>query len=255
MSIGKRMLRRSVWLLPLLLLSMTGCLSTDDRCEEFTPDITLDELEKKMLQARDPQGVFQKAKSYVQKQVVTTGRQKALCEVKFLAPDRFKLVTLKDNEPETAIILNGDRAWLVNYPKRSVTPITGESLFQLQTMSRLGNPDDSYQDLFQQVVLTGCRIDDREYYKLNCTSKLPDEPPMYLYIGKNNFLLKRVRIPAPVNYESTIERYALYEGVMIPETTVIDNNGVRQSSKIYENKLNADLDESEFLPPVFPSAD
>ena len=232
---------------------LTGCLTPSE--EELSPDITLNELEKKMLAARDPRGVFMHAKSYVQKQVVTTGKKEALVEVKYLAPDKYKIVTLKENRPETAIILNGDSAWAVQYRERRVTPITGWQLSRLKNMYSLGTPDDSYQHLFAQVDLSMVKLDDREYYKMTCIPRNREDAPISIYVGKDSFLLRRMVIPAPYNYQSTIERYGLYEGVMIPEETVIEQNGVRSTSKIYFNKLNADVAPDEFLPPVFPPQD
>ena len=237
-------------LAPLLL---AGCLTPQE--QELSPDITLNELEKKMLDARDPRGVFMHAKSYVQKQVVTTGRKEALVEVKYLAPDKYKIVTLKDNQPETAIILNGDSAWAVQYQERRVTPITGWQLSRLKNMYSLGTPDDSYQHLFAQVDLSLVKQDDQEYYKMTCIPRNREDAPISIYVGKNSFLVRRMVIPAPYNYQSTIERYGLYEGVMIPEETVIEQNGVRSTSKIYYTKLNAEVAPDEFLPPIFPPQD
>ncbi len=227
-----------------------GCTFAPEEVDS-TPDITLSVLEKKMLAARDPRGVFQNAKSYVQKQIVTARGKSRLVEVKFLAPDKYKVVTLEDNAPATAYILNGSSAWVVDYRKKSISPITGDSLQQLQTLVRLGDPDDSYQDLFGQVELKMTKVGEDEYYKMICYSKLKDQPPYILYIGKDNFLLHRIVIPAPRNYSSTVMRYGLYEGVMIPEETVSNNDGMVETSKINFNKLNAEIDPAEFLPPVF----
>lgn len=234
-----------------MLWAFGGCALLEPAEEESSPDITLRELEKKMLLARDPQGVFLKAKSYVQKQIITTDGESKLVEVKYLAPDKYKIVTLSDNEPDSAIIVNGSNAWQVNYTEKRVTPITGESLTRLQTLYQLGNPDDSYQDLFAQVNLTQCKIGDDEYYKLTCISKSKDQPPFMLYVSKKTFLVRRMYIPEPFNYRSTIVRYGLFEGVMIPEETKIDSNGAESTSRIILNKLNATLEPSEFLPPVF----
>ena len=139
---------------------IAGCSSLESEYDERPADITLNELEKRMLRARDPNGVFLKAKSYLQKQIVTDAHsgEQQICEVRYLAPDRLNMLMRKDNQPDSAIILNGDSAWKVDYAERTVTPIVGLGLQQLKTMQRLGDPDDSYQDLFKKVDLSICRL-------------------------------------------------------------------------------------------------
>lgn len=228
-----------------------GCASplwTDD--VETAPDITLHELELKMAQARDPDGVFKSARSYVQRQTLHIGRFAYLVEVQYLAPDCFRITTLKDNQPDTAIIVNGDSGWNVNYPAKTVEPIVGDGLARLRTMQDLTNPKNGYQALFAQVSLSLVSSGGNEFYKLVCVPKQPDSPQIILYIGKNNFLPRRIVIPE-LSYTATIESYSLYEGVMIPQETEVDIDGRIRRTKIVENKLNAAIDRSHFLPPVF----
>ncbi|MBQ7394037.1 MAG: hypothetical protein IJV89_06795 [Lentisphaeria bacterium] len=238
----------SAWM---ICLAAAGCATLEEEMDERPADITLDQLEKKMLKARDPNGVFLKAKSYVQKQIVTdiqTGEQQ-ICEVRYLAPDRLNMLMRKDNQPDSAIIINGDSAWKVNYPERKVTPIVGMGLAQLKTMQRLGDPDDSYQDLFKKVDLSLCRIGENEYYKLVCHPKIRGSYRLILYVGRDSYLLHRIRIPA-LESETRVDRYALYEGVMVPEETISE----RSRSRVFYNRLNLPIDEQVFLPPVFSPA-
>lgn len=242
----------SVWVLAgWMLLTGTGCISLEEESDECPSDISLEELEKRMLKARDPQGVFLKASSYLQKQVVTDLRsgEQQICEVRYMAPDRLSMLMRKDNQPDSAIIMNGNSAWRVSYPERTVTPVVGTGLSQLKTMQRLGDPDDSYQDLFRKVDLSLCRIGENEYYKLVCHPKIRGSLQLILYVGRDSYLLHRIRIPA-LNSETRVERYALYEGVMVPEETVSE----RSRSRVFYNRLNLALDERDFLPPVFGPA-
>ena len=235
-----------------VLCFAAGCASLESEYDERPADISLDELERRMLRARDPNGVFLKAKSYLQKQVVTdkrTGEQQ-ICEVRYLAPDRLNMLMRKENQPDSAIILNGDSAWKVNYPERKVTPIVGLGLQQLKTMQRLGDPDDSYQDLFKKVDLSLCRIGEYEYYKLVCRPKLKGGYVLILYVGRDSYLLNRIRIPE-LETETRVDRYALYEGVMIAEETVSKDH----FSRVIYNRLNLEMDEQDFLPPVFTPAE
>lgn len=234
------------------LLCIAGCTSLESEYDERPADITLSELEKRMLAARDPNGVFLKAKSYLQKQIVTDSRtgEQQICEVRYLAPDRLNMLMRKDNQPDSAIIINGDSAWKVNYPERTVTPIVGLGLQQLKTMQRLGDPDDSYQDLFKKVDLSICRLGENEFYKLVCHPKITGGYLLILYVGRDSYLLNRIRIPE-LETETRVDRYALYEGVMIAEETISEDH----TSRVIYNRLNLEMNEQDFLPPVFKSAE
>lgn len=234
-----------------ILFTGAGCVMLEEDYDERPADITLDELEKRMLRARDPNGVFLKASSYLQKQIVTdlaTGEQQ-ICEVRYKAPDCLNMLMRKDNQPESAIIINGSSAWQVNFPERKVTPIVGTGLSQLKTMQRLGDPDDSYRDLFRRVDLSLCRLDDNEYYKMVCHPKNRGSYKLVLYVGRDSYLLHRIRIPA-LDSETRVDRYALYEGVMVPEETISE----RSRSRVFYNRLNLPLEDQDFLPPVFGPA-
>lgn len=245
----KKILLLAALLLPLGLF-VAGCVSTDPVEKETTPDITLEVLERKMIRARDPQGLFRQARTYLQRQVIRVGRAAYLMEVRYQAPDCFKITTIRDNAPESAIILNGNSGWSVDYKQQAVTPIVGESLFQLKTLYNISNPAESYQHLFRQVELSLVLIDGEEFYKMICTAKLENNPQLILYIGKDSYLLRRISIPS-LKYSSIISGYSLYEGVMIPQETVIAVDQRRTTAKIIENLLNIPFDQSEFLPPVF----
>ena len=96
----------------LWLLLLTGCYSFSEKIS--ATDITLDQLEDSMQSAMDPNGRFAKAKTYVMRQQITTDRSwmelpvVQMVEIKFRAPDQFKLTTYTDNEPEHIVIANGN---------------------------------------------------------------------------------------------------------------------------------------------------
>ncbi len=234
-----------------ILTAVCGCLYLTPAEESVPLDITLAELEKKMQKASDPDGVFLKAKSYVQKQIVTRGSQKYMVLVQYLAPDKYRIETRIDNKSAASVILNGTVAWTVNYADKKVTPMSGEEVTRLQTLYDLGDPNTSLSALFAGIALTQCRMEGEEYYKLNCTPKVKNTPPLVIYVGKNSFLIREIRIPSPMDYRAVIKRYGMYEGVLIPEDTEIIQNGKKSSSVIFENKLNVPLENSLFLPPVF----
>lgn len=233
----------------------SGCATTPEEVP-MPLDITMSELEKKMLTARDPDRVFARAESYVQKLIVTVGSKKYMMELKFATPDRFRINTLLDNKLITSLILNGNAGWLVDYQNQKITSISGRKLEQMQILYALSNPGNSYRRIFRQVALTLVKIKDQEYYLLTCYSRQPDQPPLKMYIGKDNFMLKRMHTAfmdgdKMSEYDSQVEKYTLSEGVMIPEIVKSTSGGIKQSTEVVYNKLNAVIPESEFYPPVF----
>ena len=45
--------------------------------------------------------------------------------------------------------------------------------------------------------------------------------------------------------------YELMDNVMIPQKSASVSNGIESSSTVFDYKLNADIPDSEFLPPIF----
>ena len=114
------------------LLLAGGCSSFNE--EISAADISIDELEKRMQQAMDPNGRFARAKSYVMRQQVTTDRswmelpEVQMVEVKFRAPDQFKLTTYTDNEAETVLIASGKEGWMADMKRKKLTRLDDKAL-------------------------------------------------------------------------------------------------------------------------------
>ncbi len=242
-----------------LLLGGCALLDAPPEEKESTPDLTLAQLEKEMQSRRDPGDIFDKADTFVQKQIVTIrrflGDQQYIIEARFKRPDKFSLLTILNNRPATGLILNGNSGWLINYQQQKVEALAGTELDRMKLLYRMSNPDSSYRDMFAQVKLTLCRIGDEEFYKLHCLSHLPGNE-VDLYIGRNNFLLKRMRTRymrgnTPVEYDSQVLRYSNFDGVLVPELTRVVQGGVEQETQVVENRLNVPLQDEEFLPPIF----
>lgn len=235
------------------LVLNVGCSSLEPEENPGQTAMTVRKLEQEMLHARDDQGIFLKAKSYVQRQVSTDHKgEKQLCEFYYMAPDCFNLTMLKDNQPESAIIMNGPSGWIADYKKRTVNALSGEGLHRMQVMFRLGNPDDSYQDLFREVQLTTCSIAGEDLYKLHCIGK--NGGVIDIYVGKNSYLVRRMRLPE-YGVEIKVKNYNLFEGVMMAEETETITPRGTTKSEIITNKLNVEIDPAKFLPPVFPRED
>ena len=255
----KAMIDRLSALAAALLLTLAGgCFSFDMESDASPSDITPAELLKRMDNARDPDGIFDKAGSYVQKQIQTDRHgEKKLCIVRYLAPDCLRSTLFYNNQPEQELILNGNSGWRADYIKRTVAQLSAEELSLLQTLFQIDNPDGSdYLALFEEVELSRCRIGDEDLYKLACRPRDRKDCGFVVYVGCSSYLMRRLRIIAPdqsdrVLAEIVIDRYALFEGVMMPETTR-QVGLVESSCKVIETRLNVEMKRDEFLPPVFP---
>ncbi|MCP3965845.1 MAG: hypothetical protein GY750_01725 [Lentisphaerae bacterium] len=249
--------------LPVACIFTAGCCILGGE-QEKPADISLNVLELKMRQAMDPTGGYRNAQTYIQKQMLEIkrdwiGKKSFIVEIKFKRPDLFKTTTIEDNRKRDAVIFNGKKAWLVDYKNNQVAEIKGPKLEKLKVIFGLGRPDSTYQDLFKKVVITETTFDDQPYYKLLCISKIKDQDPISIYVGKNNFLTKRLETIERVNgqkekYVSTIEKYSMHDGVMIPAETTVQLDNVKQKSIVILYKLNAKIKDSEFKPPRFINA-
>ena len=238
----------------------TGC--TPAFHEEVTAsDLDYSQLELKMQHAMDPEGRFNRAKTYCMRQLVTTQQSWMepdliqMVEVKFRRPDQFKLTTYTDNEPESAIIINGKQGWAVNYRTEKVNPIKEAMMPRLNAMMQLTNPANRLRNVFQNISVDRSRIDDEDFYRLTCSN--PGRNPIYIYAGCNDFLTRRMRMNLSFNtgstldYDSQMLRYSMYEGIRIPDESVVRQGGTKQHSKVIYYKLDTEIDDSEFRPPLF----
>ena len=241
-----------------VLFVTAGCSSFSE--EISAADISLEELEKRMQQAMDPNGRFARARTYVMRQQVTTDRSwmelpdVQMVEVKFRAPDQFKLTTYTDNEPEHIIIASGDNGWFVDMNRKKVVPLDQKKLAGVLIMARLTNPGTRMQNVFSKVTLDRSRIGEEEFYRLKCSGK--DGEPMYIYVGCKDFFSRRLRmqmgIPGSrIGYDSRMLNYSMYEGVMIPDESIVRQGNIEQKSKVIYYKLDIELDDKEFRPPLF----
>ena len=65
----------------------------------------------------------------------------------------------------------------------------------------------------------------------------------------------RMKVPVAdgsyVDYVNRIKDYEMRDGVNIPMTTVVEQDGVTHECKVIFYQLNPVFSDSEFLPPVF----
>lgn len=143
---------------------------------------------------------------------------------------------------------------MVDYSGKKITELTPEQLDQLKVLSGTSNPDNSLTRALRDIRLTLCRVGEQEYYKVTGLSQNGGNP-VEIYIDKNDFLIRRIKAVFQIGsrslrYDSTIQRYSLYEGVMIPAETTVVQNGLKQTTRVVYYKLDAVIPASDFRPPV-----
>ena len=248
------------------VLFFCGCASVETLEKS---DLTLTELEEKMEKAMDPDGAFRKADSYVQREML---KIEGLfvdsiyqIDLKYKKPHFFKLTTLENNQPISAVIFNAGSAWQVDYNEKKVTEITGTDLLRLQMLYKLTSPAEKYSQLFKNIEVLRCKIQGdsenaaEDYYKVICGSA-QNGNVINIYVDAKDFLPRRIHADLTLiikskkqKFESdcNIESYELMDNVMIPQKSASVSNGVESTSTVFDYKLNVEIPDSEFLPPIF----
>ena len=247
-----------------MLLLLSGCaMFEDDGNEAFEQpaDITKQQLFDRMLATSDPTGVYRKARSYIlrQEQELSNSSKKSyfIIEIKFKRPDKIKVTTLKAWKPIRAMIFNGKEAWQVNYEAKKYTVLEGLAFKRAKLFVSMGQPGNQYSSIFPEVKLTELIKGAEQYYKLVCDAKVKGISPITIFIGKNNFLTKRLELNLEIAsggsepYVSIMDKYALYEGVMVASLSTVKFMGKETKYGMIDYQLNIDLADSEFKPPVW----
>ncbi len=241
-----------------MMVVFSGCATVKDQLS--APGITLEELEKRMAKATDPDGVFAKSKTYSMLQQITPKRflddsGEYLVDVKFERPDKFSLVTYIDNKPASMWCSNGKQGWIADYSSRKVQTLDGEALRRMSVMSQISNPQESYTKIFPKVELFRCVNENGDFFRIDCYGA-NQKSPISIYVDAATFLVKRMSFDLPVGsgriaYEANILQYEKREGVLVPVLTAIVQNGEKQECKITSYRLNLPIPETDFIPPVF----
>ncbi|MBR1966121.1 MAG: hypothetical protein IKA22_05880 [Lentisphaeria bacterium] len=246
----------------LCALLFCGCASLETLEES---DLTIAELEEKMEKAMDPSGAFRRATSYVQREMLKIEGvffdDIYQIDLKYKKPDFLRLTTLENNQPISGVIYNAGSAWQVDYNEKKVKEITGADLIRLNMLHKLTTPTEKYSQIFKEIKVFRCKFadDDGEYYKIVC-NPANKKNTVSVYVDANDFLPRRIDADLtvifenkPVEFESScvIESYELMDGVMIPQKAVSVSNGIESTTTVFDYKLNVNIPDSEFLPPVF----
>ena len=241
----------------MLLILFCGCAATSDSVT--VSDITLEELERRMIAKCDPEGRYRNSKSFLFQQMVRIPQLldddvEQLVETKMVLPKRFRITTFKDNEPRQIICSNGDFGWQADASGKSVKLLDGERLQQLITLSRLSAPGQGYRSIFKDVKISRCVNDEGDFYRLDCVGRGGNT--FRIYVCAKEFLQRRMcgdlKLQyGSLKYDSRITDYALFNGVLIPKRTESVQNGEKQIIEVIKFELNPTIPESDFLPPVF----
>ena len=239
-----------------LLIVSAGCVSGDILSQS---DLTVDALESKMAARVDASGNYKKSKGFLFRQIVKIPQfldddLETMVETKMLLPDKFRITTLKDNEPVQIICSNGSSAWMADTSSKKLKVISGEQHQQLLTLSKLAIPAFGYRNIFKDIEIFRCSNDEGEFYLLKCTGR--NGNIFHLYVDAKDFLLRRMSGKMKVgygelNYDSRITGYLLQNGVMIPKITESVQNGQKQIVELVSYELNPAFSELDFMPPVF----
>ena len=241
-----------------VLFCIYGCASVDEIVGES--DLSVEEIEAKKSIAIDPDGRYASSTTSVMRQEVRTKMgwldpdKVQMVEAKYEAPGNFKIITYEENAPVYAIIINQNQAWSADYSSQSVVSIPQSWLNRVKILEKMSDPRTKLKDVFAEVRAEKVLLDDETFYKLICIN--PDEAELSIYIDARDFLPRRITGFFNVNgskhhYDSRIEHYGMYEGVRIPDESIIIQNGLEQTSKVIYYKLDVIIPQSEFRPPVF----
>ena len=235
------------------LLVLCGCSSLPNETLSAS-DLGIEELERRMAKATDPEGHYAKAQSFIMRQELTTKRFLdspivQMVETKFMRPDSFKITTYDDNKPSLAIISNGTNSWVVDYNAQKIRSLDADALRQIRRLGEITRPGSKLSQIFDNIKVDKCRIGDELYYKVSC----PGEKGLSLniYVDADSYQTERITIvkDGEVTYDSSLKGYGLYEGVRIPEETSVTAAGTENTSHVIYYKLNPVIDPAEFRPP------
>ena len=239
----------------------SGCAA--DLTDVLAPSpLSLEELEKRMNAASDPQGNFASSKSYIMKQEIKelywlNDDVIRMVEVKFEKPDKFALITYDDNQPASVFCTDGNSGWVAYYKDRKIVRLDEAGLRRMRALASLWTPGaGGYSSVFKDVQVYKCTNEEGRFFRIDCKGPELSEPISF-YVDADDYLLRRVKMNFQLpggkssRYENIILDYELRDGVRIPMATRIIQDGVKQESKVIYYKLNPEIPAGDFQPPVF----
>jgi outer membrane lipoprotein-sorting protein len=247
-------------------LLLGGCKALEEEEEAPPPgepsDITVDKLCEKMSAATDPQGLYKNASSYEMRQsmlsVKKLDKDVEEIEVKFQKPAFMKCTVFKNNKPIAITLFDGENAWNIDPDNQSNSPVPqGTRLNLVRAFADLGMPWKTLKDIFDTIDISIVTLDDgKKYYRLICKVKDPQIAAYIIYVGKNDYLTRRLETTlykedgSKQPYVSTIGRYTVRSGVKVALETAVETGSSTDTSTLVSFTLNPKFPDDEFKLPV-----
>ncbi|HCE46933.1 MAG TPA: hypothetical protein DET40_25585 [Lentisphaeria bacterium] len=241
---------RNILLLVFTIVFIAGCQSVIPVVDKnYVPDIQIQELAAKMVNAVDPNGIYRQSKSYYMRQELMINDKSVTYEVLYKSPNKFRTVMSLDNRVLQKIVCNGVKCWSTS-DKGERTEITGLEFDRLKLLDELSSSKGTILDVFEKVEFAGeDKVGDSQCYVLICYPKTKELEPMARYVSKSDYLVRKlVTVKAGAPYIADIKKYALLKGVMIPSETEMDinNDGTKELMRVTDYMLNLEVSDKEF---------
>ena len=224
-------------------------------------DLTVEQLVEKMNQATDPKGYYRNAKTYLMKQDLSSvkpGKKDYYAtEILFKAPDKMRTATYRDGKAFAAVIFNGEDGWNVDLLKnKSVKLKKGLPLSLVRIFTQMATPGVNIMKIFKNISIDISYKDGVKTYRLICDPGVDGIAPYIIYVDGRTFLTKKLEtIMYAVDgqeylYSAHTTSYVWINDIRIAQTSVVYSLDQTDISTLKEFKLNIDLPDSDFEPPV-----
>ena len=240
------------------LIVIASCLIAFDNIRAEKTTIPLDEIIAKIEQAADPHSTGANVKTLITVIELSIPAQQIKMQIteKNKFPDKTKKTTEIPGVTSITNITNNDEAWEIS--QNGVRVITGKELEFIKFQLLMKNPAKKMTEVFKDIKLAegDFTIEKQECVKLICSPKSElDFPPITMFFSKKDFLLRRMEmnIESPLGQVpviTTIEKYKLTLGRMIPVKIKNVQAGMLVESKLLSAKENVDIPDSEFENPT-----
>ena len=236
MKLNSREITKSILALLFLVLNTSPLYS-----------ITVDEIALKMKKAVDPDGVYAECKSfYIRQKLTSKNNASLIIESTFKPPDRSIVTTSFNGLVILKTVCDGDKAWSLA-PNGEKKEIKGIDLERMIIHNRMSNPKNSIKDVFESIEVGEETLDGVECYTLLCKPAMSQVAPFVFYVGKNDFLVKKISTDRDgAKYDAVIRAYSKIDGVVTATETSISFAGNEDTMTVMEFKLNVDVPDSEF---------
>lgn len=219
------------------------------------PQVTVDQVLEKYLQAVGGAEAVQKITSRVAKGSLITGDRQTPIEVFSKAPNKRMSVSHQPNGRDSITAFDGEVGWLGG------TGQAARTMNAVETANARFDADLHFaahvkQSLMQVRLIRPEKIGDRDMYVI--IGRLQGQPPLRLYFDQQTGLLVRSvryvetalgRLPTQIDYAD----YRDADGVKIPFRWSVARPSGRFTIQIEQVQQNVAVDDTKFSPPPAPA--